>query len=153
MIGEGSHGTIVFEGKHEVRPVAMKRLLKNCDDDGHKEYQNLCLSDEHSNIVRLYGVEEDKDFVYLALEHCTCSLNDLIQMQFLDAPTTKGDQAMEVNSQYKVHLQSMMGTLPEVKLWEDNGYRRYPSPTLWLWKLMRDVVSGLVHLHELKMIH
>ncbi|KAF7129075.1 hypothetical protein RHSIM_Rhsim10G0193700 [Rhododendron simsii] len=147
-IAKGSNGTIVLEGTHEVRPVAVKRLVKAYHDVADKEYQNLCLSDRHSNIVRLYGVEEDKDFVYLALERCTGSLNDLIQIQFLDAPTTNGDQATEVNIQYKVHLQSMKGTLPEVKLWEDNGY---PSPMLW--KLMRDIVSGLVHLHELGMVH
>ncbi|KAG5529972.1 hypothetical protein RHGRI_030366 [Rhododendron griersonianum] len=147
-IAKGSNGTIVLEGTYEVRPVAVKRLVKGYHDVADKEYQNLCVSDRHSNIVRLYGVEEDQDFVYLALERCTGSLNDLIQMQLLDAPTTSGDQATEVNTEYKVRLQSMKGTLPEVKLWEDNGY---PSPTLW--KLMRDMVSGLVHLHELGMIH
>ncbi|KAI8536773.1 hypothetical protein RHMOL_Rhmol10G0282800 [Rhododendron molle] len=147
-IAKGSNGTIVLEGTHEVRPVVVKRLVKAYHDVADKEYQNLCLSDRHSNIVRLYGVEEDQDFVYLALERCTGSLNDLIQMHLLDAPITNGDQATEVNVEDKVRLRSMKGTLPEVKLWEDNGY---PSPTLW--KLMRDMVSGLVHLHELGMVH
>ncbi|KAF7130796.1 hypothetical protein RHSIM_Rhsim10G0194000 [Rhododendron simsii] len=147
-IAKGSNGTIVLEGTHEVRPVAVKRLVKAYHDVADKEYQNLCVSDRHSNIVRLYGVEEDQHFVYLALERCTGSLNDLIQMQLLNAPTTSGDQATEVNIEYKVRLQSMKGALSEVKLWEDNGY---PSPTLW--KLMRDMVSGLVHLHALGMVH
>ncbi|KAA8532082.1 hypothetical protein F0562_006776 [Nyssa sinensis] len=42
----------------------------------------------------------------------------------------------------------MKGIMQDTKLWKANGY---PSPVLL--KLMRDVVSGLVHLHELGIIH
>ncbi|KAA8532083.1 hypothetical protein F0562_006775 [Nyssa sinensis] len=79
-IAKGSNGTIVLEGIYEGRPVAVKRLVKAHHDVAFKEIQNLIASDRHPNIVRWYGVEYDQDFVYLALERCTCSLYDLIQM-------------------------------------------------------------------------
>ncbi|KAG5529973.1 hypothetical protein RHGRI_030366 [Rhododendron griersonianum] len=129
-IAMGSNGTIVLEGTYEGRPVAVKRLVKAYHDVASKEHRNLRVTDSHPNIVRLYGKESDRDFVYLALERCTCNLNDFIQK-----PTVSEDQASD-------------GTLPEVKLWTDSGY---PSPILL--KLMRDMVSGLVHLHKLGMIH
>jgi hypothetical protein len=43
-----------------------------------KEIGALILSDEHPNIVRCFAMEEDNEFVYLALERCRHSLNDLI---------------------------------------------------------------------------
>ncbi|KAE9450202.1 hypothetical protein C3L33_17889, partial [Rhododendron williamsianum] len=146
-IAKGSNGTIVLEGIYEGRPVAVKRLVKTHHDVAFKEIQNLIASDRHPNIVRWYGVESDQDFVYLSLERCTCSLSDLIQTH-LDAPTVGEDQATEVKIEYKIRFESMEGTVPEVKLWTDKGY---PSPMLL--KLMRDVVSGLVHLHELGIVH
>lgn len=149
-IAKGSNGTIVLEGIYEGRPVAVKRLVKAHHDVAFKEIQNLIASDRHPNIVRWYGVESDQDFVYLSLERCNCSLSDLIQTHLDDSekPTVGEDQATEVKIEYKIRLESMEGTVPEVQLWKDNGY---PSPILL--KLMRDVVSGLVHLHELGIIH
>ena len=35
-----------------------------------KEIGALILSDEHPNIVRCFAMEEDTEFVYLALERC-----------------------------------------------------------------------------------
>lgn len=43
-----------------------------------KEIGALILSDEHPNIVRCFAMEEDAQFVYLALERCAHSLADLI---------------------------------------------------------------------------
>lgn len=36
------------------------------------------MADEHPNIVRCFAMEEDAEFVYLALERCKQSLNDLL---------------------------------------------------------------------------
>lgn len=36
------------------------------------------MADEHPNIVRCFAMEEDTEFVYLALERCKQSLNDLL---------------------------------------------------------------------------
>ena len=43
-----------------------------------KEIGALILSDEHPNIVRCFAMEEDDQFVYLALERCRHSLADLL---------------------------------------------------------------------------
>ncbi|KAL3720647.1 hypothetical protein ACJRO7_005463 [Eucalyptus globulus] len=147
-IAKGSNGTIVLEGIYEGRPVAVKRLVQSHHDVALKEIQNLIASDRHANIVRWYGVEYDQDFVYLALERCTCSLDDLIQVQS-DASNNSvfpNDPASMV--EYKIKLDSVRGMVEDVNLWRADGH---PSPLLL--KLMRDVVSGLVHLHDLGIIH
>ncbi|XP_076945133.1 serine/threonine-protein kinase/endoribonuclease IRE1a-like [Bidens hawaiensis] len=136
-IAKGSNGTIVLEGVYEGRKVAVKRLVRAHHDVAFKEIQNLIASDQHPNIVRWYGVEYDQDFVYLSLERCACSLYDLIQM-YSDSCLNMGP----------THSRMMDAVMRDICLWKPNGY---PSPILL--KLMRDMVSGLVHLHELGIIH
>lgn len=34
------------------------------------------MSDEHPNVVRCFAMEEDREFVYLALERCRATLSD-----------------------------------------------------------------------------
>jgi hypothetical protein len=40
--------------------------------------QVLIVSDEHPNVVRCFAMEEDREFVYLALERCRCTLSDWV---------------------------------------------------------------------------
>ncbi|KAK1322026.1 Serine/threonine-protein kinase/endoribonuclease IRE1a [Acorus calamus] len=150
-IAKGSNGTIVLEGSYDGRRVAVKRLVRTHHDIAYKEIQNLIASDHHPNIVRWYGVESDLDFVYLSLERCTCSLNDLIQVY--------SDSNMETSSMFSEgpapdaldkntsQLEKIKGMKKDVELW-NSGF-----PSTQLLKLMRDVVSGVVHLHELGIIH
>ncbi|CAA6655843.1 unnamed protein product [Spirodela intermedia] len=126
-IAKGSNGTVVLEGVYGGRPVAVKRLVRAHHDVAFKEIENLIASDQHSNIVRWFGVEYDTDFVYIALERCTCSLNDLILLCS--------------DSSFERHRWG-------VELWKPDG-----CPTPQLLKIMRDVVSGLAHLHDLGIIH
>ncbi|KAF7829067.1 serine/threonine-protein kinase/endoribonuclease IRE1a isoform X1 [Senna tora] len=142
-IAKGSNGTIVLEGIYECRAVAVKRLVQAHHDEAFKEIQNLIASDRHSNIVRWYGVEYDQDFVYLALERCTCNLDDLIQIHsdLSENPVFNKNQAL-IKAQLETGKHNMQN------LWKANGF---PSPLLL--KLMRDVVSGLCHLHELGIVH
>ncbi|XP_043711054.1 serine/threonine-protein kinase/endoribonuclease IRE1a-like [Telopea speciosissima] len=51
-------------------------------------------------------------------------------------------------NEYNVQLDSATGLSKDIELWKSNAY---PSPHLL--KLMRDVVCGLAHLHELGIIH
>nr|XP_023889873.1 serine/threonine-protein kinase/endoribonuclease IRE1a isoform X1 [Quercus suber]XP_023889874.1 serine/threonine-protein kinase/endoribonuclease IRE1a isoform X2 [Quercus suber]POE64243.1 serine/threonine-protein kinase/endoribonuclease ire1a [Quercus suber] len=149
-IAKGSNGTIVLEGIYEGRPVAVKRLVQAHNDVAFKEIQNLIASDQHPNIVRWYGVEYDQDFVYLSLERCTCSLDDLIQI-YSDCSQNQvfnKNKAARAMIEYKARLESVKNIFPDLNLWKANGH---PSPLSL--KLMRDVVSGLVHLHELGIIH
>lgn len=160
-IAKGSNGTVVFEGivyddQHPEgivydlqHPVAVKRLVLAHNDVAFKEIKILRES-KHSNIVHLYGVERDLDFVYIALERCTCSLNDLIQL-YSDASLnllSTGSPISNFRREYKVQLESRVGIDESIDLWGANGY-----PSSQLLKLMRDVVFGLAHLHELGIIH
>lgn len=149
-IAKGSNGTVVYEGIYEGRPVAVKRLVRALHDVAFKEIQNLIASDQHPNIVRWYGVENDKDFVYLSLERCMCSLDDLIQT-YSDSSCNSvfgEDQATRAMIEYKLRLDSVKVIIRDLSLWKADGH---PSPLLL--SLMRDLVSGLVHLHELGIIH
>ncbi|OVA00646.1 Protein kinase domain [Macleaya cordata] len=149
-IAKGSNGTVVLEGNYEGRSVAIKRLVKAYHDVASKEIQNLIASDRHPNIVRWYGVEYDSDFVYLSLERCMCSLNDLIQICSASSQSSVfvEDQSANSTNAFNVRLDSVQGIDKDIELWKANGY---PSPQLL--KMMRDVVSGLAHLHELGIIH
>ncbi|WVZ24536.1 hypothetical protein V8G54_003080 [Vigna mungo] len=129
-IAKGSNGTIVLEGIYEGRAVAIKRLVKAHNDIAFKEVNNLIMSDCHPNIVRWHGVEYDNDFVYLALERCTCNLDDLVQIY----------SDISVNSTFRkdqgigclIKSQMDMWKASTQCLWKENGY---PSPLLL--KLMR----------------
>ncbi|KAH9626955.1 hypothetical protein KSS87_005724 [Heliosperma pusillum] len=147
-IAKGSNGTVVLEGTYDGRRVAVKRLVRTHHDVALKEIQNLMASDQHSNVVRFYGVEQDSDFVYLSLERCLCSLNDLI---YLLSESPEGAPGVVSSNPLNGCSAQVVGVLEnneEFKLWKSNGY---PSPQLL--KLMRDVVSGIAHLHELGFIH
>lgn len=149
-IAKGSNGTVVLEGVYEGRLVAVKRLVQTHHDVAWKEIQNLIASDRHPNIVRWYGVEYDEDFVYLSLERCTCSLDDLIQI-YSDSslnPVYGKDRTSRAAIEHKLRLDSVKGGMQDLNLWKATGH---PSPLLLT--LMRDMVSGLVHLHELGIIH
>lgn len=149
-IAKGSNGTIVLQGTYGGRPVAVKRLVRTHYDVAEKEIQNLVASDQHPNIVRFYGVECDSDFVYLSLERCLCSLNDLIYHQSVTSQDAMNTNAVDVESISVsiVQLPESIANDKDLELWKANGY---PSPQLL--KLMRDVVSGVAHLHELGFIH
>ncbi|KAK3437375.1 hypothetical protein EUGRSUZ_C02042 [Eucalyptus grandis] len=147
-IGKGSNGTIVYEGSHDGRRAAVKCLVKGHRDVARVEYQNLISSDQHENIVRYYGMKEDPNFVYLALEHCICSLDDLIQAKSDSSDNSVFPDDSPTMKAYKLKLGSVRGEMQDVNLWSADGY-----PSCQLLKLMSDVVSGLSHLHKLRMIH
>lgn len=78
VLGYGGHGTIVYKGVLDKRQVAVKRLLKIYASSADREISLLIESDGHPNVVRYFLKEIRGDFVYLALELCDMSLNDLI---------------------------------------------------------------------------
>ena len=96
ILGHGGHGTVVYKGTLEGRPVAVKRLLKTYNSSADREISLLIESDGHPNVVRYHLKEVRGDFVYLALELCDLSLHDLIgHIKFkldrisMDDPETK----------------------------------------------------------------
>ncbi len=78
ILGYGGHGTIVYKGVLDKRQVAVKRLLNMYHASADREISLLIESDGHPNVVRYFLKEVRGDFVYLALELCDMSLNDLI---------------------------------------------------------------------------
>jgi serine/threonine-protein kinase/endoribonuclease IRE1 len=78
ILGYGSCGTIVFEGELDGRPVAVKRLLAQFHELARRELATLISSDEHPNVLRCFAMEEDADFVYVALERCVSALASVV---------------------------------------------------------------------------
>ncbi|RCK64099.1 Serine/threonine-protein kinase/endoribonuclease IRE1 [Candida viswanathii] len=81
ILGYGSHGTVVFEGTFENRPVAVKRMLLDFYDVANHEVRLLQESDDHPNVVRYFCSQssESEKFLYIALELCLCTLEDIIE--------------------------------------------------------------------------
>ncbi|KAJ3208312.1 bifunctional endoribonuclease/protein kinase ire1 [Entophlyctis luteolus] len=79
VLGHGSHGTMVFKGTFEGRPVAVKRLLLDFYDVAYHEVKILQDSDIHQNVVRYFFQETTEKFMYIALELCPASLADVIE--------------------------------------------------------------------------
>ncbi|KAL6549154.1 hypothetical protein OROHE_008999 [Orobanche hederae] len=149
-IAKGSNGTVVLEGNYDGRSVAVKRLVKTHHNVAVKEIQNLIASDRHPNIVRWYGVEYDLDFVYICLERCACSLHEWILFCTSENQVPNLDQAHEPLSRVDCNMQLIrsLGSDEELGLQKVNGY-----PSVGLLKLMREIVCGVAHLHELGIIH
>ncbi|KAG0585813.1 hypothetical protein KC19_2G041300 [Ceratodon purpureus] len=147
VIGAGSNGTSVFEGYLDGRHVAVKRLLAHHYDRAVKEIKLLITSDHHPNVVRYFAMEETSDFVYVALERCAVSLNDLIVSES-ERCLSKSDSIEED------HIASKYLKLPNgknLKLWNDVSGLPRCSPQLL--QLMRDTVRGLAHLHAVGIVH
>ncbi|KAL3745696.1 hypothetical protein ACJRO7_014763 [Eucalyptus globulus] len=159
-IGEGSNGTTVVEGRHEERPAAVKCVGQVHCHVADNEINILKKTGPYKNIVRFYGEERDQDFVYLALELCTCSLYDLFQAysnssnnprpltknKKINNPRSPDGPASKKYSESK--LASDGNTVRDVDLRWVVGHR-----STSLLKLMRDVVFGLEQLHGLEIIH
>lgn len=78
VLGRGSIGTVVFEGRVDERRVAVKRILKEFYNLAQREISLLLVSDEHPNLVRYYSKEEDNDFIYLSITYCVSTLGDWV---------------------------------------------------------------------------
>jgi serine/threonine protein kinase/outer membrane protein assembly factor BamB len=76
VLGTGSAGTVVFSGRWDGRPVAVKRLVRTFHPSVAREVGLLIRSDGHPAVVRYFACEEEADFAYLALEACEGSLAD-----------------------------------------------------------------------------
>ena len=78
-IGFGSHGTVVYKGMFGDRDVAVKRMLLEFYDIASHEVRLLQESDNHPNVIRYYDKESSGQFLYIALELCPASLQDVIE--------------------------------------------------------------------------
>lgn len=131
VLGYGSCGTIVFEGVMDGRRVAVKRLLAQFHELARKELEALIASDEHPNILRCFALEEDADFVYMALELCVSSLARIV-----DPPTDDEDA--------KANAELLEFTCVDART-------KHPTPQAI--RILHDVASGLNALHEQGIVH
>lgn len=101
ILGHGSHGTVVFKGSFQGRPVAIKRLLSEFYDMADHEIKLLQESDHHPNICRYFHREICDGFMYIALELCAATLEDVIQKKLNPEilPTINGLTQKEIFEQ------------------------------------------------------
>lgn len=79
ILGYGSYGTVVFKGSFQNRDVAIKRMLIDFYDVASHEINLLTESDDHPNVIRYFYSETRDKFLYIALELCSASLEDVIE--------------------------------------------------------------------------
>ncbi|KAL7548283.1 hypothetical protein ACHAWF_011572, partial [Thalassiosira exigua] len=131
ILGYGGHGTVVYRGVLDGRRVAVKRLLATYHASADREISLLIESDGHPNVVRYFLKEARGEFVYLALELCDLSLNDLI-----------------------VSLGNLRGARKE-------NFQLSPSDETAISKdlesatksLLFQIASGVRHIHSLRIVH
>eukprot|EP01113_Clastostelium_recurvatum_P032307 TRINITY_DN4131_c0_g1_i9.p1 TRINITY_DN4131_c0_g1~~TRINITY_DN4131_c0_g1_i9.p1 ORF type:complete len:1068 (-),score=237.66 TRINITY_DN4131_c0_g1_i9:40-3243(-) len=128
VLGYGSSGTIVFEGRLEGRRVAVKRMLRQFVDLAQHEVDLLLHADEHQHVVTYYAKEEDHEFVYLALSYCPSSLQ-----AYIDSERTAFMKANPNN-----------GGGPSAPL---------PLLSVSQLRLVKEIISGVGHLHALQIVH
>ncbi|OAL06609.1 hypothetical protein IQ06DRAFT_288482 [Phaeosphaeriaceae sp. SRC1lsM3a] len=123
LLGNGSGGTFVFEGKWNEREVAIKRMLPQYFGLAEQEVKLLQESDLHPNVIRYFDDEKDENFLYIAVELCQASLFDLYR------DGRPGEELTE--SQQKLAL-DISRNIPRV---------------------LYQLAYGLNHLHSLRIIH
>ena len=127
VLGYGSGGTVVYEGELDGRRVAVKKMLKQFVEMARQEIAALIDSDEHPNVVRCFAMEEDEEFVYLALERCeitlAVALDNTKERKWTDERFTRPD--------------------PKGK----------PIPTGYAYRLARDIAEGVYAVHSRGIVH
>ncbi|XP_010092334.2 serine/threonine-protein kinase/endoribonuclease IRE1b [Morus notabilis] len=153
-IGKSSMGTVVYEGSYEGTPIAVKRILKSHHEMADQEIKNFEASAHHQNVVKYYGVEQDRDFIYLVLELCDCNLSDLIEMPSAASLNqyeyvSKDDHCNTISiTSSEEHSELPKNILEDAELWDDNK-----RATPLLLKLIWNIVSAIEHLHKLGIVH
>ena len=127
VLGYGSHGTVVFKGEFDGRPVAVKRMLLDFYDIAGQEVSLLQHSDYHPNVIRYYYRERTEKFVNIALELCPMTLQSLIEKK----------QQEESEGSSLVDQKALMVNQKEFLIKD----------------ILRQIISGLEHLHNLNIVH
>ena len=128
VLGYGSHGTVVFRGALNGRPVAIKRMLSQFNRAADREISLLIRSDGHPNVVRYFLKEQQGEFVYLALQLAKMSLKDFVLQLQKCMSRNKGNNTHE-----------NITALSEV-------------PDAARMALLQ-IAKGLAHLHSQRIVH
>lgn len=95
VLGFGSHGTMVYRGSFGGRDVAVKRMLLEFYEIASHEVSLLQESDDHPNVIRYFDKESAGEFLYIALELCPASLQDVIEKPS-NYPSLIGPQSLDL---------------------------------------------------------
>ena len=134
VLGYGSHGTIVYKGSFEDRPVAVKRLLVEFWDVAQKEILLLQHADDHPNVIRYFCKEVTDRFCFIALEVCWGSLSDLVEVQSLRRIGTNDENRVVASNSSGKEVAELVTDLDVVPL-------------------LKQAAQGLAYLHSLKIVH
>lgn len=77
VIASHSSTAVTYLGRYQGRVAAIKRVPDG-SSPWKTEIDDAIALDLHPNVLRLYGWEEDGDFILMAFELCPCSLRDLM---------------------------------------------------------------------------
>ncbi|KAH6612520.1 hypothetical protein C7974DRAFT_405748 [Boeremia exigua] len=123
LLGNGSGGTFVFEGKWNDRDVAIKRMLPQYFGLAEQEVKLLQESDLHPNVIRYFDDEKDENFLYIAVEMCQASLFDLFR---------DGRPGEDLTDAHRRLVNEINRDVP---------------------RALYQLANGLNHLHSLRIIH
>ncbi|CAM9850931.1 unnamed protein product, partial [Phaeothamnion confervicola] len=133
VLGYGSHGTVVYRGQLEGRPVAVKRMLRAFHAAADREISLLIDCDGHPNVVRYFVREESGEFVYLALQLCELSLSRaMTQIREMDARNRTNGVSVGSGG--------------------DGGGSAARAPPQLRAALLQ-IAQGVKHLHGLRIVH
>ncbi|CAN0261910.1 unnamed protein product [Discosporangium mesarthrocarpum] len=144
VLGYGSHGTVVFRGLLEGRPVAVKRMLRDFHARADREISLLIESDGHPNVVRYFVREEAGEFVYLALQLCQLSLhNAMAQIHNVMVRARKRTEGGDNKSRWNG---------PRLGLGQGLARADITAPPEIRAALLQ-ISQGVEHLHSLRIVH
>lgn len=124
----------------------------------HKELATLIASDEHPNILRCFAMEEDADFVYVALEKCSWTLASLVDPSVTGEasggshpdPAEDGEEGEKTNRRTMPRpLTAAPVPLQAFRLVDEHTGQPTPEGLT----VMHDVCAGLHALHSQGIVH
>ena len=151
VLGYGSHGTMVFKGSLNGRPVAVKRMLARFNRAADREVSLLIRSDGHPNVVRYYLRETKSEFTFLALQLCTMSLRDFVvklqQAQQIQRQQQQGQQQTSSSSHLVLDDDNNMDKDNDSSSSVGHGLSDEARAAL------KQIAEGMAHLHSQRIVH
>ena len=141
VLGYGSHGTVVFRGEFDGRPVAVKRMLLDFYDVAGQEVSLLQHSDHHPNVIRYYYRQHTEKFVMIALELCPQTLQSLVENDLQEERVDVGPPGLSETSSIGTFSSISATSLTRSECCDRKK------------EIMRQIIAGLEHLHKLNIVH
>ena len=151
VLGYGSHGTMVFRGSLNGRPVAVKRMLARFNRAADREVSLLIRSDGHPNVVRYYLRETKSEFTFLALQLCTMSLRDFVVKIQQAQQLQRQQQQQQQTSSSQLPLDDIDNNVDKDKGGSNSTVGHGLSDETRL--SLKQIAEGIAHLHSQRIVH